>query len=122
MHLNEVFPDDVTTVYYDSINSHNIEEAIDDAIANGCNVIFTTSPTFSQASLKAAIANPKITILNCSLHDPHTSMRTYYARMHEAKFIMGAVAVQWQRMTKLYTLPIILYTEQLPILTHLHRV
>ena len=39
MHLNEVFPDDVTTVYYDSINSHNIEEAIDDAIANGCNVI-----------------------------------------------------------------------------------
>ena len=92
LHLNEVFPDDVTTVYYDSINSHNIEEAIDDAIANGCNVIFTTSPTFSQASLKAAIANPKITILNCSLHDPHTSMRTYYARMHEAKFIMGAVA------------------------------
>ena len=46
LHLNEVFPDDVTTVYYDSINSHNIEEAIDDAIANGCNVIFTTSPTF----------------------------------------------------------------------------
>src|SRR5699024_7489609 len=65
---------------------------IEDAIDEDCDIIFTTSPTFSQASLKAAIAHPKITIMNCSLHHPHSSMRTYYARMHEAKFIMGAVA------------------------------
>ncbi len=92
LHVEETFPDDVKTVYYDNIDGETIDDTIEKAIDDGCNVIFTTSPTFSNASLKAAIANPKITILNCSLHDPHTSMRTYYSRMYEAKFIMGAIA------------------------------
>ena len=92
LHVEETFPDDVKTVYYDNIDGGTIDDTIKKAIDDGCNVIFTTSPTFSNASLKAAIATPKITILNCSLHDPHTSMRTYYSRMYEAKSIMGAIA------------------------------
>lgn len=92
LHLEEAFQDEVTTIFYDNVNAYNIDETIEDAIDEECDIIFTTSPTFSQASLKAAIAHPKITIMNCSLHDPHSAMRTYYARMHEAKFIMGAVA------------------------------
>lgn len=92
LHLEETFQDEVSTIFYDNINAYNIDETIENAIDEDCDIIFTTSPTFSQASLKAAIAHPKITIMNCSLHDPHSSMRTYYARMHEAKFIMGAVA------------------------------
>jgi basic membrane lipoprotein Med (substrate-binding protein (PBP1-ABC) superfamily) len=62
------------------------------ALAEKCDVIFTTSPTFSQASLKYSIANPKVYIINCSLHTAHSHMRTYYARMYEAKFIMGAIS------------------------------
>ncbi len=58
----------------------------------GCNIIFTTTPSFVQASVKAAIANPAIRILNCSLNTSHRYIRTYYARMHEAKFLMGAIA------------------------------
>ena len=92
LHIEEAFPEEVSTTFYDNVNAFNIDETIEDAIDDDCDVIFTTSPTFSQASLKAAIAHPKTTILNCSLHDPHSSMRTYYSRMHEAKFIMGAVA------------------------------
>lgn len=92
LHIEEVFADEVSTMFYDNIDAENIDETIENAIDEECNVIFTTAPTFSQASLKAAIANPKITLLNCSLHDPHNAMRTYYSRMHEAKFIMGAVA------------------------------
>ena len=92
LHIEESFPEEVSTTFYDNVNAYNIDETIEDAIDDDCDVIFTTSPTFSQASLKAAIAHPKVTILNCSLHDPHSSMRTYYSRMHEAKFIMGAVA------------------------------
>lgn len=92
LHIEESFPEEVSTTFYDNVNAYNIDETIEDAIDDDCDVIFTTSPTFSQASLKAAIAHPKITILNCSLHDPHSAMRTYYSRMHEAKFIMGAVA------------------------------
>ena len=57
-----------------------------------CNMIITTTPAFVQASVKAAIAYPQIRILNCSLNTSHRYIRTYYARMYEAKFVMGAVA------------------------------
>ncbi|MDD7454233.1 MAG: BMP family ABC transporter substrate-binding protein, partial [Blautia obeum] len=44
------------------------------------------------ASVKAAIAHPNVKILNCSLNTSHRYIRNYYARMHEAKFLMGAIA------------------------------
>ena len=30
--------------------------------------------------------------ISCSLNTSHRYIRTYYARMHEAKFLMGAIA------------------------------
>ena len=77
---------------YENIVPELAEKAIADAIAKGCNMIFTTTPAFVQASVQAAIANPDIRILNCSLNTSHRYIRTYYARMHEAKFLMGAIA------------------------------
>ncbi len=92
LHLEQTFPDEVSTVYYDNATVNNIDEYIERAIADGCNIIFTTTPSFVQASVKAAIANPEIRILNCSVNTSHRYIRTYYARMHEAKFLMGAIA------------------------------
>ncbi len=92
MHLEQTFPDEVSTVYYDNVTEQNIGEYLEKAIAQGCNLIFTTTPVFAQASVKAAIAHPQVRILNCSLNTSHRYIRTYYARMHEAKFLMGAVA------------------------------
>lgn len=91
-HLQENFPKEVSTIYYENVDLDNIDQTLAKAIAEYCDVIFTTSPAFAQASLKYAIANPKVYIINCSLHIAHSHMRTYYARMYEAKFIMGAVA------------------------------
>lgn len=92
LHLEQTFPDEVETIRYDNVTTDTIDDCLNSAIDEGCNIIFTTSPSFLQASVKAAIANPKINILNCSLHAPHSSVRTYYSRMYEAKFIMGAIA------------------------------
>ena len=92
LHLEQSFSNEVTTMSYENINEVTIDETIEKAIGEGCNIIFTTSPAFSQASVKAAISHPKVNILNCSLHSPHSNIRTYYTRMHEAKFIMGAIA------------------------------
>ena len=36
--------------------------------------------------------HPEVKILNCSLNEPSKHIRTYYARMYEAKFISGMVA------------------------------
>ena len=92
MHIEEVFPGVVTTVKYDYANAENINQKLDDAIADGCNVIFTTSPPLLTASLQEAIEHRNVNILNCSLNTSHRAVRTYYARMYEAKFLMGAIA------------------------------
>lgn len=92
LHLNQMFPEEVHTVCYENGTRENVDALLEDAIQAGCDLIFTTSPPFVQASVKAAIANPKIQILNCSLNTSHRYIRTYYSRMYEAKFLMGAIA------------------------------
>lgn len=92
MQLEQTFSEEVSTVCYTGTTPENVEERISSAIEEGCNLIFTTSPAFVQASVKAAIANPEVRILNCSVNTSHRYIRTYYARLHEAKFLMGAIA------------------------------
>jgi basic membrane lipoprotein Med (substrate-binding protein (PBP1-ABC) superfamily) len=92
LHLEQTFPDEVTTECYENLTPELAEKAISDAIQKGCNLIFTTTPEFVKASVQAAIENPEIRIVNCSLNTSHRYIRTYYARMHEAKFLMGAIA------------------------------
>ncbi len=92
LHLEQTFPEEVITCYYDNVTVDSVEDAIEAMIGEGCDIIFTTTPAFVQASVKAAIAHPTIRILNCSLNTSHRYIRTYYARMHEAKFLMGALA------------------------------
>lgn len=92
MHLEQTFPDKVCTTRYDNVTQETARDTIEEAILNGCNLIFTTTPAFVQASVKAAIDHPEVKIKNCSVHTSHRYIRTYYARMHEAKFLMGAIA------------------------------
>lgn len=92
LYLEQTFPDEINTVIYENGTKENIDSLIEEAINSGCNLIFTTTPAFVQASVKAAIAYPEVRILNCSLNTSHRYIRTYYSRMHEAKFLMGAIA------------------------------
>ena len=92
LYLEQTFPEELSTVCYENGTLENADEIIATAIADGCNLIFTTTPAFVQASVKAAIANPDVRILSCSLNTSHRYIRTYYSRMHEAKFLMGAIA------------------------------
>lgn len=91
-HIEETFPDEVSTVCYENITADMAQETIEKAISQGCNVIFSTTPALVTGSVKAAIAHPEVRILNCSLNTSHRYIRTYYARFHEAKFLMGAIA------------------------------
>lgn len=68
------------------------ENAIEMMIKNKADLIFVTSPSMIMASLKSAIAHPGVKILNCSLNTSHKYIRTYYARMYEAKFLTGMIA------------------------------
>ena len=91
-HVASVLKDQIVTTCYENANMQNAEEIINRAIADGNTVIFTTAALLLKASLTAAVENPKVKILNCSLNTSHHYVRTYYARMYEAKFLMGAIA------------------------------
>ena len=92
LHLQQMFSDQVSTACYDNGSEENAEELLEAAVQNGSNLIFTTSPIFLKAILKAAIEHPEVKILNCSLNTSHRHIRTYYGRMYEPKFLMGAIA------------------------------
>ncbi len=92
LHLEQTFPEEVHTECYENVSLENIEAVLEEAVASGCDLIFTTTPPFAPASVKAAIANPRVQIVNCSLNTSHRYIRTYYSRMYEAKFLMGAIA------------------------------
>ena len=78
--------------YYGANTSEKAEELIEQAVADGAEVVFTTAPPLSRATLKAAVKYPKIRFLNCSVDQPYSSIRTYYGRIYESKFITGAIA------------------------------
>ena len=69
-----------------------LQEGIREAVLWGAKVIFTTAPFMAQESVKAALEYPELYILNCSVKTSYNSIRTYYGRMYEAKFLMGALA------------------------------
>ena len=92
-HIEGVFGSRITTrSYFGASNPEKAEAAIEQAISDGAQVVFTTAPPLSRATLKAAVAYPRIRFLNCSVSQPYSSIRTYYGRIYEAKFITGAIA------------------------------
>jgi len=91
-HLERVFPTGVETTAYFDVLLGEPEKTLEKAIQDGNTVLFTTSPRLLPASLRSAVEHPEVTIFNCSLNMSHRYVRTYYARMYEAKFIIGAVA------------------------------
>ncbi len=67
-------------------------ETMEQAVADGAQVIFASSPTLIDACRKIAARHPHVRVMNCSVSMPYSGVRTYYGRMYEAKFIAGALA------------------------------
>ncbi len=91
-YLEETFSDKMKTICVSDVNDENIEQVLTEVIEQGAEIIFGVAPQMMKQSLKAAVDHPGVKILNCSLNTPHKYIRTYYARMYEAKFLSGMVA------------------------------
>ena len=92
VHIQQIYKDKIDTAAYARAMDSDPLTVIEQAIDEGCSLIFTTSPRFLQASLRAAVDHPEAVIMNCSLNTSHRYLRSYYTRMYEAKFILGALA------------------------------
>ena len=92
-HIETVFGDRIQVRSYFNANTPELADAaIEQAVRDGNQVVFTTVPPLSRATLKAAVKYPKVRFLNCSVDQAYSSIRTYYGRIYEAKFITGAIA------------------------------
>lgn len=84
---------DVITVHsYAPEPGQDPAELMEKAVEEGADVIFATAPPLIGPCLKTAALHPEVRVLNCSLSMPYASIRTYYCRTYEAKFITGAIA------------------------------
>lgn len=90
-HIARKFAEQIETKYY-VCPAEDGEDTIAQAIAEGCRLIFTTSPVYHACSMRMAVAHPEIIILNCSMNTAYQQLRTYYLRIYEAKFITGVIA------------------------------
>lgn len=92
-YIDETFGSQIETMCATNVKpDENDEQAIEAMINDKADIIFVTSGSMTMASLKMAIAHPEVKILNCSLNTSHKYIRTYYARMYEAKFLSGVIA------------------------------
>ncbi len=100
-HLQDTFAGKVTTLTYPDADIDNISSVLDRAIGDGCGLIFSTSQIFLMESVRKAIHHPEVHILNCALNKPQKAVRTYYARMYEVRFLMGAIAASISKNRKI---------------------
>lgn len=82
----------VSVKAYDLVPEEDVDAAMDRAVSDGAEVVFTTTPPLITACRRLAARRPDVKVLNCSVCMPYTGVRTYYSRVYEGKFITGAIA------------------------------
>lgn len=102
LYLEQCYDGRLRTVSFENADTEEeVKKAIDLAIASKCNMIFTTASQMINQSVKAAVQHPEVRIFNCSVNMSYSSICTYYARMYESKFLMGALAAAMNETNKL---------------------
>ena len=92
-YLDEIFSKQVETrAYFHAVPGPEAEALMEQAISDGANVIFTTTPPLVGSTLRVSARHPNVRMLNCSVDMPYPDIRTYYGRVYEGKFITGAIA------------------------------
>lgn len=92
-YLDELFTKQIETrAYFHAVPGPEAEALIEQAISDGANVIFTTTPPLIGSTLRVSARHPAVRMLNCSVDMPYPDIRTYYGRVYEGKFITGAIA------------------------------
>ena len=91
--MAEVFGEQVTVRhYYHADSPEQADALLKTAVEEGAELVFTTSPQLLRPTLKAAVQAPKVRFLNCSANQALSSVRSYYCRTFEGKFITGLIA------------------------------
>jgi basic membrane protein A and related proteins len=90
----ELQVDDVETTYVDSVaeTPEALGPVLDDLVADGNQIIFTTSFGYMQPTFDAAGRHPDVKFEHCSGYLTDDNMAAYFGRMYQARYLTGIVA------------------------------
>ena len=92
LYVDEMTDDNVVTKAYYADENGGVKGAIDKAVADKNEIVFAVSPEMINDTLTAAVHNPNVKFLNCSVGNTYPSVRCYHGRLYEASFLMGILA------------------------------
>ncbi len=78
--------------YMAQAGENGVAQALDQAVEDGNEVIFTITPDMALETARASLKYPNVHFLNCSFAINTDTFRCYNARMYEATFLMGVLA------------------------------
>jgi len=87
----QVFPW-LETTYVESVAEGDCPRVIEDLIADGCTVIFTTSFGFMDPTLEMAKKYPDIIFWHCSGYKRYKNMGTYFSEFYQLYYLNGLMA------------------------------
>jgi simple sugar transport system substrate-binding protein len=91
--VEEHFGDQVETIYLESVSEGpDTERAVRSMIADGADIIFTTSFGFMEPTLKVAKQNPDVYFEHATGFKRHDNMSTYGLRLYQARHVQGVIA------------------------------
>lgn len=90
----------VTTLYTVGVDTTEAAAALDDLVAQGASIVFTTSFEFHPFARDAALRHGHLTTLNCSGFVQGERFGSYQARVEEMEYLSGMVAGAMTRSNK----------------------
>ncbi len=78
--------------YFGADTPEKTEQLLEEAVRHGAQIVFSTTPRLNRPTHKVAVKYPNVRFFNCSVNVPYATVRTYYCRVFEGKFITGAIA------------------------------
>lgn len=81
-----------TSSFFGCASDEDFDRTVAQVVADGADVVVTASPRQMEQARRAAVLHPDRTFINCSVNLSSSAVRTFYARMYEVKFLMGALA------------------------------
>ena len=94
--VEEALGDKVETAYLESVKEGaDAERAIERFARSGCNIIFTTSFGFMDATNKVAAKYPDVKFEHATGYKrEHPNVSTYDSRFYEGRYVLGQIAAQ----------------------------
>lgn len=88
----ELFKDWLETTYKEDVREAQLLSVIDELVAKGYNVIFTTSFEFMDMTIEAAKKYPNVLFFHCSGYRRAPNVGTYFADLYQVYYLNGLIA------------------------------